>query len=84
MAGTLLAVLMGAVLLGVLVVGAVWRLGIEFDRAWLRSDDGPLLGDTLNGDRDGVLVSKGLGDDQTTKGPGLAVVGGGRAPSLTP
>lgn len=33
-----------SVLLGV----AVLRLGIEFERAWLRSDDGPLQGDDLS------------------------------------
>jgi len=32
-----------SVLLGVTVL----RLGIEFEGAWLRSDDGPLLGDDL-------------------------------------
>jgi hypothetical protein len=27
---------------------ALWQLGIEFERAWLRSYDGPLLGDTFD------------------------------------
>jgi hypothetical protein len=31
------------------VLGGVvlWQLGIEFERAWMRSYDGPLLGETL-------------------------------------
>jgi hypothetical protein len=34
---------------GLAVIGgvAVWQLGLEFERAWLRSYDGPLLGETL-------------------------------------
>jgi len=31
---------------------AVWRLGIEFERAWMRSYDGPMLGDAFVGDGD--------------------------------
>ncbi|HSZ05238.1 MAG TPA: hypothetical protein VK778_08550 [Solirubrobacteraceae bacterium] len=35
---------------GLAVIGgaALWQLGIEFERAWLRSYDGPLLGDTVD------------------------------------
>ena len=35
---------------GLAVIGgaALWQLGIEFERAWLRSYDGPLLGDTFD------------------------------------
>jgi hypothetical protein len=29
---------------------AMWQLGVEFERAWLRSCDGPLLGETPSGD----------------------------------
>jgi hypothetical protein len=29
---------------------AVWQLGVEFERAWLRSYDGPLLGETASGE----------------------------------
>jgi hypothetical protein len=34
---------------GLAVIGgvAVWQLGLEFERAWMRSYDGPLLGETL-------------------------------------
>jgi hypothetical protein len=34
---------------GLAVIGgvAVWQLGLEFERAWLRSYEGPLLGETL-------------------------------------
>ncbi|HXN38129.1 MAG TPA: hypothetical protein VN892_08825 [Solirubrobacteraceae bacterium] len=33
---------------GLLVVGAaLWQLGIEFERAWMRSYDGPLIGETI-------------------------------------
>ena len=31
---------------------AVWQLAIEFERAWMRSYDGPLLGESLAGDSD--------------------------------
>ncbi len=39
---------------GLAVLGGVaaWQLGMEFERAWLRSCDGPLPGDTLGGYRD--------------------------------
>ncbi|MGA2455504.1 MAG: hypothetical protein ABSG93_18505 [Solirubrobacteraceae bacterium] len=33
--------------LAVLAGIAVWRLAIEFERAWMRSYDGPLMGDTF-------------------------------------
>jgi hypothetical protein len=33
--------------LTVLVGVAVWQLAIEFERAWIRSYDGPLVGDTI-------------------------------------
>jgi hypothetical protein len=37
---------------GLLVVGAaLWQLGIEFERAWMRSYDGPLIGETIAEDR---------------------------------
>lgn len=39
-----------AVLAGV----AVWQLGIELERGWLRSEDGPALGDTFVGHRGDV------------------------------
>ena len=29
---------------------AMWQLGVEFERAWLRSCEGPLLGETPSGD----------------------------------
>ena len=34
---------------GLAVIGgvAVWQLGLEFERAWLRSYEGPLVGETL-------------------------------------
>jgi hypothetical protein len=33
---------------GLLIVGAaLWQLGIEFERAWMRSYDGPLIGETI-------------------------------------
>jgi hypothetical protein len=34
---------------GLAVAGgvALWQLGVEFERAWLRSDEGPLLGEAL-------------------------------------
>jgi hypothetical protein len=39
-----------AVASGLAVLGgaALWQLGIEFERAWMRSYDGPLLGDTFD------------------------------------
>jgi hypothetical protein len=46
----------GPVVVGVLATfaGAValWRLGIEEERAWMRSYDGPLLGERIPGDSD--------------------------------
>jgi hypothetical protein len=35
--------------LAVLAGVALWQLGIEFERAWIRSYNGPLLGETLPG-----------------------------------
>lgn len=37
---------------GLAVLGgvALWQLGIEFERAWMRSYDGPLEGETLAGE----------------------------------
>jgi hypothetical protein len=34
---------------GLAIAGGVvlWQLGIEFERAWLRSDEGPLQGEAL-------------------------------------
>ena len=29
---------------------AVWQLGVELERVWLRSFEGPLLGETLTGE----------------------------------
>ena len=40
--------------LAVLAGVALWQLGVEFERAWMRSYDEPLLGDTFDGDRGGV------------------------------
>lgn len=37
--------------LTVLIGAAVWQLAIEFERAWIRSYDGPLVGDTIATDR---------------------------------
>jgi hypothetical protein len=38
---------------------AAWQLGVEFERAWLRSSDGLLAGETLE------RVSEGAHVDQT-------------------
>jgi hypothetical protein len=56
----------------VAVIGALtlWRLGIEFERAWRRSEDGPLLGDDSTENHAMELVSMGTDDDRTTKDPG--------------
>ncbi len=37
---------------GLAVIGgvALWQLGVEFERAWLRSYDGPLEGETRAGE----------------------------------
>jgi hypothetical protein len=45
-----------AVLLGVFL----WQLGIAFERAWLQSYDGPLLGETVE-DHGGLPQSDQLG-----------------------
>ncbi len=44
--------LSGPVLAGgvtVLLGSALWRLGLEYERAWLRADGGPLMGETADG-----------------------------------
>lgn len=44
--------LSGPVLAGgvtVLLGSALWRLGVEYERAWLRADGGPLMGEGANG-----------------------------------
>jgi|GEM_PF-3283743 hypothetical protein len=47
---------------------ALWQLGIEFERAWMRSYDGPLLGETLPGT--GGAVPQLTAIDQSTAGLG--------------
>jgi len=44
---------------GLAVLGgvALWQLGVEFERAWLRSYDGPLEGETLAGEP--ILAARG-------------------------
>jgi hypothetical protein len=44
---------------GLAVLGgvALWQLGLEFERAWLRSYDGPLEGETLAGEP--LLAARG-------------------------
>ncbi len=32
-----------------LLGSALWRLGVEYERAWLRADGGPLMGETADG-----------------------------------
>jgi hypothetical protein len=51
---------------GLAVIGgvAVWQLGLEFERAWLRSYDGPLLGETLPETR-GAAPEPASGDGST-------------------
>ena len=51
---------------GLSVLGgvALWRLGMEFERAWLRSEDNvPVVGDTFVGDRGGVPQSARIGEE---------------------
>jgi hypothetical protein len=82
--GTLLAVLLDGSLLAVVLVGGVWRLGIEYERAWLRSYDGPLLGDLLVGSRGGMPPSVGVHDERRSNAARVAGGRGGRARSLAP
>jgi hypothetical protein len=44
---------------GLAVLGgvALWQLGVEFERAWLRSYQGPLEGETLAGEP--ILAARG-------------------------
>ena len=44
---------------GLAVLGgvALWQLGVEFERAWLRSYDGPLEGETPAGEP--ILAARG-------------------------
>src|ERR1035441_7922584 len=51
---------------GLAVLGgvALRRLGMEFERAWLRSEDNvPVVGDTFVGDRGGVPQSARIGEE---------------------
>jgi hypothetical protein len=82
--GALLAVLLVGAVLAVLLVGGVWRLGIEYERAWLRSYDGPLLGDLLVGSRGGMPPSIGVHDERRSNAARVAGGRGGRARSLAP
>jgi hypothetical protein len=45
---------------GLAVIGgvAVWQLGLEFERIWLRSYEGPLLGETLPGPVDAQSATR--------------------------
>ncbi|HTD08032.1 MAG TPA: hypothetical protein VK680_03990 [Solirubrobacteraceae bacterium] len=49
---------------------ALWQLGIEFERAWLRSDEGPLLGEAL-AEPTGLAgeTSQPTGDEHSTEAP---------------
>jgi hypothetical protein len=47
---------------------AVWQLGVEFERAWMRSYDGPLLDETLT-TADGEALQPAR-SDQTSAGGG--------------
>jgi hypothetical protein len=51
---------------GLAVIGgvAVWQLGLEFERAWLRSYEGPLLGETLPALTDTPDVATELADSE--------------------
>jgi hypothetical protein len=58
---------------GLAVAGglALWQLGIEFERAWLRSDEGPLLGDALAEPTGSAgEASQPTGDEHSTGTPG--------------
>lgn len=35
---------------------AAWQLGVEFERAWLRSYEGPLIGETPAGEEAGASL----------------------------
>ncbi|MGO9763586.1 MAG: hypothetical protein ACLP1Q_20225 [Solirubrobacteraceae bacterium] len=49
--------------LAILAGAALWRLAIEFERAWLRSYEGPLLGeDALSEDRGGMPQAPPIGE----------------------
>jgi hypothetical protein len=50
---------------------ALWQLGVEFERAWLRSDEGPLLGEALT-ERVGSAgeASPPTGGEHSTEAPG--------------
>lgn len=69
--------------LAVLAGVALWQLGIELERAWLRSYDGPLLGETPAEDRGGGAQSPQTGHADTTVGVHRRWVSGHRR-SATP
>jgi hypothetical protein len=42
---------------------AMWQLGIEFERAWMQSYDGPLLGEGLDGEHDELTASAHISEE---------------------
>jgi hypothetical protein len=75
--GALLAILVGLALLAG-VVGLVWRVGLEFERAWLRSYGGPLLAEDERGADEPIVVGA---DTRAVRASELAGLGGTRAPA---
>lgn len=50
---------------------ALWQLGIELERAWLRSDEGPLIGETVAESVTAVGgSSQPTGNERSGKAPG--------------
>lgn len=59
---------------GLMVLGgvAVWQLGIELERAWLRSYEQPLLGETLAGELKAVGEQLDDGSEHRREVPATA------------
>ena len=62
---------------------AVWQLGVELERAWLRSYEGPLEGETLTGEDAEASPRTPAGEAPAAERGGRRWVAGGE-PRLTP
>jgi hypothetical protein len=80
LAGAVPAIVVATALL-VALAGIVWRFGIEFERAWLRSYSGPLLGDECPSRQPIVLLQPCPGDPRAGRRSEYVGLGGARTPA---
>jgi hypothetical protein len=62
---------------------AVWQLGVELERAWLRSYEGPLEGETLTGE-DAEASQRALAGEEPAAERGRRRWVAGSEPRLSP